>query len=131
MIALSLFVNYMIARSFVQTSISPSKIAHQLGTQVIPLKDVKQKTDDAGYSYFVHGTHTFEWIYQHNISGNVGRDDTDFGRGFYTFPLSDFRSLGAATEWALRKSSQIEFLDFSLPIINLIKKTLSRIRQNG
>ncbi len=132
--ALSLAANLLVARTVVQELTSPSVIAESLRVPIIPLPKVEPKTSDKGYVYFVHGTHTFDWLFRHEVRGDIGGQQRDFGRGFYTFKLSDPGSLKAASQFAEMVSAS-RGLGFSSPILiivrfhratynNLIKKDL-------
>jgi hypothetical protein len=118
--ALSLAANLLIARTVVQELTSPSVIAESLRVPIIPLPKVEPKTSDKGYVYFVHGTHTFDWLFRHEVRGDIGGQQRDFGRGFYTFKLSDPGSLKAASQFAEMVSAS-RGLGFSSPILIIVR----------
>lgn len=104
-IGMSIAVTGLLLNMMIQSKVQALpvvRLATQLNTEVITKRELDQL--EGGYQYFVHGSTTNNWLEALGIDPSKGRPDTDFGLGFYTFPLPDSRSIRKSSEWAIRTS---------------------------
>jgi hypothetical protein len=84
-IGASIFVNAMLVKQYVEHKTSVYAIAQGLGARTLTKTELDRLP--GGYTYFIHGGSSRNWVGATSIDAHRGEPDLDFGQGFYTFPL--------------------------------------------
>ncbi|MFA7485542.1 MAG: RHS repeat-associated core domain-containing protein, partial [Phycisphaerae bacterium] len=116
---MSIAATAILTKAALQLASATKVTAARLHARVISEEDLDKR--EGGYVYFVHGTNSEKWIFSTGISAE-GRSFNDFGPGFYTFPLTDPRSVPSATKRAYQSGN----FGIGQPILIVVRYSLDR-----